>query len=71
MTPFVVKHCGFKFDDRVRIILDAKYAVGGLMGWHSGCKRQTIQGLNKAGSRVLQFEVNGELQEPFWVLTVF
>ncbi len=70
MTPFVVTHCGFVFEQKVRIIIDEKYPVGGLMGWADGCKRQTIQGLNGVGTRVLQFEVDGILKDDFWVLQV-
>ena len=61
-TPFVIKHCGFLFEDQVRIIFDEKWPAGGMMGWsQGGCKKQTILGLNRAGERVVQFELDGKL----------
>lgn len=71
-SPFVIKHCGFLMSDNVKIIFDGKFEVGGLMGWSntSGCKRQTIMGLNTSGLRTVQFQRNGVLEDDRWVLRV-
>lgn len=69
--PFVIEYCGPRFDERVQIIFDRQYLAGGLMGWGNGCKRQTIDGLNRSGSRLVEFIVDGQTQEEGYIISVY
>jgi len=69
--PFVVRLCAVPFEANAQLIFDGKYPAGGLMGWDSAtnCKRQTVK-INTAGNRLLQFSLDGKLQNRAYKITV-